>query len=421
MASSDQVIYRVADDISKYSRDEYERILVDLGLYTLNWLHDPEGGYTKILSKKEFIIRTLEERGMEPLLDALVAKGMLSENTISALQKQGYKMPDVKKITVAIKDKSSNTGSNKSVSAKSKTAPQKETASKNSLKAKKHNGLNWKIPTAIIVAVIGCAGTFITALFGYLAIRSQIEIPIKTTQTAEAVQEYLTANTPTEIAFTPTPNINWNEVLRGTANFRSPCATKVVPENIFLDPNNIQLSLSNFNDEFNKQFGQDWNGGLGEYLSFDLESYSQLNWVKVENRFTLHVFVESDIPNDINIVVISGCGGGSSRLLEDVELISQVNMREYKVSLKSPDVDFFTLQPGEFEYFLIPLECKAPGIYSFAIEIYAEYLEGAGRFTISPPTKMYCPYRFNKYHSFGSGLEFLGKFEWNGSEYQLVP
>lgn len=292
---------------------------------------------------------------------------------------------------------------------------------------KKRSSPAFKVSTAIVVAIIGCAGTFITALFGYLAIKAQTEIPIKITQTAVALQEYLTSNAPTETAIPPTsiiptetPRVAWDTILKSSTGFSSPCGTKVIPESVSMNPNNLQASLANFNDSFSKDVGRDWNSAIETNLFLDLESYSQLNWVKVENRFSLNIFVESEVPDNLNIVEISGCGGGYVRYLQDVTLTNQNNLKQYTVSLTYPDVDFFTLKPGEFETFFIPLECKAPGIYSFNIVISSEYTDQSGDFTIVPLTKMYCPYSFNKYES-GNNLEYAGKFEWNGNEYQKVP
>ena len=378
MPSSDKIIFRIVDDVSRYSRDKYERILVECGLYDLNQLHNPDEGYTKILSKKEFILTTLEEKGFEPLINHLIENGMLSPETIKLLDEDGYDTFEGQKKTSAAQNNSFETNSKISASDKPKTSSTKAIIPNNSSKVLKRNSLNWKVPTAIIVAIIGCAGTFISALFGYLAIKSQIEIPIRTTQTADALQKDLTANAPekpTQVTFTSTPTIDWSAVLKGSTTFLAPCGVRVVPDHVSLDPKNMQSSLANFNSEFSKSHeGNDWDVGHGTVLTFYLESYSQLNWIKVENRFNLNIYVDSEIPDNVNIVSIAGCGGGAWQPLGNVELINQANMREYRISLNYPDVDFYTLQPGEFEVFSINLECKAPGIYSFAIETYAKYL-----------------------------------------------
>jgi hypothetical protein len=286
----------------------------------------------------------------------------------------------------------------------------------------------FKVSTAIIVAIIGCLGTFVTAIFGYLAMKSQVEIPIKATQTSEALKEYLTKNAPTEtdiplaaVVFTETPSVDWNSIIKVSSSLSSPCGIKVAPDSVALDPSNMQLSLKNFNDSFSVNFGSNWDNAIETGLIFELESYSQLNWVKIENRFSINVFVDSQVPDNLNIISISGCGGGFNRDLGRVALTNQNNLREYSISLNSPDVDFFTLQPGEFEDFFVYLECKAPGVYSFTITINLEYTNQAGKITIAPSTKMLCPYRFNKFTSHGGDLLYEGKVEWNGNEYKATP
>jgi hypothetical protein len=277
--------------------------------------------------------------------------------------------------------------------------------------------------TAVVVAIIGLTGAIVTAVFNYLSTRSQTEIPIKATQTAEnlLLRMTQTLSTPILDVSTKTPSVDWNTILR-ISPYYDICGYKVVPEFISLDPSDMQLSLASLSPEFSKQDGKDWHNALSTDLSFEMESFSQLNWIKVENRFFLNIFVESEVPDDLNVVYVYGCGGGSAITLSEVELDSQNNLSQYRIRLESPGIDFFTLQPGEFEFFQIPLVCKTPGIYSISIELFAEYIDQMSSPTIVPSTKIYCPYHYS-YYSFGAptNLNYEGKFEWNGSKYQSVP
>ncbi len=288
---------------------------------------------------------------------------------------------------------------------------------------KKRAAPAFKISTAIIIATIGCLGTFITALFGYLAVKSQIEIPIKATQTAEMLMPKTTPTLPPTLIVDPTstPTVDWNTILRASSSFTQ-CGNKVVPEFISLNPKDMQLSLANYSREFSKQYGLDWNNAIATYQFFTLESSAPLNWVKIENHFFMNVLVESYIPDNLNIVWVSGCGGGFDRDFPEVELNNQNNLSQYRIKLEYPDVDFFTLQPGEFESFRIPLECKAPGIYSITLETNTEYIGQPLVYTIVPPTKIYCPYKYSGWSSgFPQDLKYEGEFEWDGDKYQLVP
>jgi hypothetical protein len=277
--------------------------------------------------------------------------------------------------------------------------------------------------TAVVVAIISLTGTIFTALFNYLSTRSQTEIPIEATRTAESVLIKTTPTLSTPLIDQPTitPTLDWNSIFRISTN-KSVCGYKVVPEFISLDPSDMQLSLANLSPEFSKQDGRDWHTAINPYWSYDVESFSQLNWVKVENRFFLNIFVESEVPDNINIIYVYGCGGGSPVSLSEVELLNQSNLSQYRIKLEAQGIDFFTLQPGEFEVFQIPLVCKTPGIYSISVELFAEYIDQMYSPVVAPSTKIYCPYHYS-YYSFGfyTNLNYEGEFEWNGSEYQSVP
>ena len=277
--------------------------------------------------------------------------------------------------------------------------------------------------TAVVVAIISLAGTIVTGLFSYLSTRSQTEIPIEATRTAESVllNTTPTVSTPLIDQPTTTPTLDWNSILRISPN-NSICGYKVVPEFISLDPSDMQFSLANLSPEFTKQDGMDWHTAINPQLSFDAESFSQLNWIKIENRFFLNIFVEGEVPDNINIVYVYGCGGGSPVALPEVELLKESNLSQYRIRLEAPGIDFFTLQPGEYEVFQTPLLCKTPGIYSISVELFGEYIDQMYSPIVAPSTKIYCPYHYS-YYSFGfyTNLNYEGEYEWNGSEYQAVP
>jgi len=311
--------------------------------------------------------------------------------------------------------------------------PTNDEVSENGGNQKKQSyGLKVAILTAAITAVIGLIGTVVTV---YIQDIYRPSLWAKQTQTAEAIrQPWLTQTVeslptkPTPTLSTPiinmptlTPSTDWNTILRVSPNYIT-CGYKVVPEFILMDPSDMQLSLANLSPEFTKQDGEDWHTAISTSLFYDIESFSQLNWIKIENQVNLNIFVNSDIPDNLNIIYVYGCGGGSIKTLSEVELINQNNLSQYRIKLDSPGVDFFTLQPGEFEVFQIPFVCKTPGIYSISVELFAEYIDQSFSPTVVPSTKVYCPYHYS-YYSFGfyTNLNYEGEVEWDGNEYKSVP
>jgi len=188
---SDKTLYAIADDINRYTRKNYERILVELGLYSIHKLQSIEEGYVKILVKKEFILITLNEidtDGLYKLVDTLYEKDMLSPQTVNLLSDDGYEIIDAHESNLSNSEKSApyslkpreTKPSTKLVKESVQTLPEK-------VEPKKKGKVKSVSNPIIIAALIGFIGTIAAATIGYLAARSGAEIPIKATQTAEAM------------------------------------------------------------------------------------------------------------------------------------------------------------------------------------------------------------------------------------------
>lgn len=87
---SDATLLKVTDNIrSNLSRPDYEQFLVELGLYSLDELRDKEHGEYASLSKREFIIRTLQESDELRFLEALNDRITFRVSTRRALALDG--------------------------------------------------------------------------------------------------------------------------------------------------------------------------------------------------------------------------------------------------------------------------------------------------------------------------------------------
>jgi hypothetical protein len=87
------------------------------------------------------------------------------------------------------------------------------------------------------------------------------------------------------------------------------------------------------------------------------------------------------------------CGGGAVANIFDITLLQ--NTSEVEVDTK--EYDYFTLQPGEVEYFDMKIACGEPGFYSFHIEMSLSYFDNEKRVNISPDIKMYCPKAYDRW------------------------
>jgi len=89
---SDEKFLLVVEDALKLYKREYEELLVGIGQYTLSELREPFE-YGK-LSKRELIITSFEEGDTWRLLNELHQRGVLSQETLSAMALDGVVFDD---------------------------------------------------------------------------------------------------------------------------------------------------------------------------------------------------------------------------------------------------------------------------------------------------------------------------------------
>lgn len=120
-----------------------------------------------------------------------------------------------------------------------------------------------------------------------------------------------------------------------------------------------------------------------------------------------------------------GCGaGGYKRFFSPVPL--NIDYPEYNVLSTSTDADFFTLQPGEFEVFVLNINCSAPGLYALEVHIPIKF-QGKDEivmYTDSPGFN--CPNTLNyNYVDYNSSTEQLTiynveQYKWTGTSYENI-
>jgi hypothetical protein len=277
----------------------------------------------------------------------------------------------------------------------------------------------------IVAAVIGLCGTIIASYVGYLSIRAQIEEPIHATQTAQANLLSLSLPTPAPQSNTPsqsTPPISNNSSPANTdwQNFLdvdtgAGCGTlRVLP--IAINPNgNIAEQIANTN----LVKSQDWTIIPG-YRFLLLNSIASNDWIKIGKSLNVSVSTNSTILAHVDVVDIQGCGGtGQVRVFSSINLRS--DLRSFTQESTFSGADFFTLQPGEFEVFEVPFECKAFGYYSISVS--AEYTyQGESGVVEFPKFNALCPQTFTSYSVTADGsLIGVENYAWKNGEYSQTP
>lgn len=292
-------------------------------------------------------------------------------------------------------------------------------------------------------------GVVITAYIGYLGVRSQTEIPITATQTAEAKptitpQLPISTNTPN---FIDTPTVtplsaqaisNWESIFTIDYGWLECGAPVVLPEYIHPDqsvPSALsQIAQAMRSEETNfwqtTPFHPDYKLGEGEengkfYPSFTISSKPEnIAWAKIEKTENISITSSNDVPKHQNIITLpNGCGGGGyAREFPPINLKSDFLSYQEKTTL--PDVDYISLEPGEYEEFVFEFICNAPGIYAIQITIPYSYSEQSSDINLSSPMELVCPKSFTWWKASGDmfgmhidGITKLGEYWWDGADY----
>ena len=280
-------------------------------------------------------------------------------------------------------------------------------------------GLDAKSTIAITVAIIGVCGTvcaaFITALFGFMSIQSQVKTPINATQTAEARNSSSSSNSSSQ-----TNDLDWTNFIE--VNHIPLCDFRVLPDNLNYNSGNVgeQIAKAFENDrsiwaevpyvidEFNQTAD----------ILFDIRNTSSQDWVEVSKTVDISIDVQSEIPAKVDVLHPIGCGGGGEiRYFPNVNLDDQFS--QYTETVTFEDFDYFTLQLGEFEQFLIPFTCTTPGYYRLTLSIPINIRDEAGE--ILSTTSVLCPSSFVlwDFDPVVNTVVAVNSYTWDGSTYTI--
>jgi hypothetical protein len=139
------------------------------------------------------------------------------------------------------------------------------------------------------------------------------------------------------------------------------------------------------------------------------------NWVRLDNKIDVTINAESTVPDHINILIGTGCGGsGDFRYFSDIGLTPK--FKTYTETTRYTLSDFFSLQPGEFEVFSFPLDCQSPGIYQLVFKLPVSKLDQIGSINAGFGRSFVCPKSYTVWTIDMAANSFVDSesYIWNG-------
>lgn len=291
-----------------------------------------------------------------------------------------------------------------------------------SAKPKAKKSLSTTAIITIVVAFLGCFGTVAAALisgvFLYVTTQAQIDRPIAFTQTAEYIPPQ------------SSNSFDWGNIL--TIDPQTPCPAVYVPNSMYQGEDKTSWVKDNLfsyytNDElmYAPLLAYDLSGSLKLYL-FITNVETDGEWIVLSKDLDVSVRHVDTEPDMAEIVYLTGCGGeGFYRDFSVVPL--NADYPEYLTSAESNDADYYTLEPGESEMFVLNFQCEATGVYSVKVELPVKYQGEDKTVVYTSFPGILCPDHLNfNYGNPGAPIGDYGyevvlynteQYEWNGTGY----
>jgi len=271
----------------------------------------------------------------------------------------------------------------------------------------------------IVAAVIGLCGTIIAAYFGYLGIRAQIEEPIHATQTAQANLSSLSL-TPASQSTTPSQSSS------PTSTNSSPTSTEW-QQFLSVDPviGCVEIRLLpivvNPSEDPAKQIANtnptDTIVPINSFGAlYSLANIGNYDWMRLDKSLDISVSAKSDVPNHVDVIEReTGCGG-TDTIRDFPSIILHSDLDSFTQKLSFPGIDYFTLQPGEFELFRVNFQCNTTGYFTVSPTIDYSYQKKTGTIEF-PKFDVLCPQSFTVYHVAGENLLGVENYNWKDGTY----
>jgi hypothetical protein len=273
------------------------------------------------------------------------------------------------------------------------------------------------ILVAAITAALGCIGTVTAASIGYMGIQDQINRPIHATQTAQANTDLGL----TQITSTFTGIVDARIVL-AYACFDMNVA-RIIPTSIHPNTSTGQSEINAAIDNIDNQWAIGPDSQIGLVLT---NITNDMNWIILSNTIKAVISpLNTDETEKANVVTIEngGCGSGQSagsniRYFPDIVL--EKSFDEYAQNVKYAGFDYFTLQPGEAEIFVLHFKCAAPGAYKLSLEMTGTQNNETKLLTITSALPVVCPKSYDSWQWWVGGVIQQGNsYIWNGNGYSI--
>jgi hypothetical protein len=294
---------------------------------------------------------------------------------------------------------------------------------KSSNKKAKPLKLTPTLVVGIIIALIGCAGTIVAAIIGTVP----VYLSLKAAQSAKEP----TVTTLPQSTFTATADsVRWQDLLSITRD--SICFATYVPDYLFEGQEKTDWLKNKYAPLYdNEELAYaplifEGNTENSTRISYTITNAASDNsWIRISKDISVSIRYMDDAPPTADVTVPSQCGAsGEYRYFPATQL--KTDYPEYSVNISANDpADYYKLEPGEFEVFVLNFECSAPGLYAVEVNLPVNYQGQDGTVTYSSTPGVFCPRNVTTYNWFPateSNIQIVSvdHFEWSGSVYEPV-
>ena len=154
-------------------------------------------------------------------------------------------------------------------------------------------------------------------------------------------------------------------------------------------------------------------------ILYDLNIQNNTNdkeWYRISNSILVSVtfLKDNSVPLSGEYVYFSMTGGGLGPHYRQFPP-TPLEGKSYEAVFTDTEADSFSLQPGEYEDFLLDLVCKSPGIYRIDFKV-AYASRGISGYKTVTAEKFICPISYTYVIGHPDFLQ-LHKFNWENSQY----
>jgi hypothetical protein len=225
-------------------------------------------------------------------------------------------------------------------------------------------------------------------------------------------------------SMTPAPTLtletpDWSSIIRLSVEI--PCTLQLLPPTI--DPvQDIAFAKQQALEAIANEESRSWlSAGDSAEIVIRVSSITKSQeWIEIGNQLLLDISVQEDLPEHLNLIHYGDCGGqGKIRNFSPIDLTAEFDA--YSLQSSFTEFDFFTLEPGEFEDFIVPFTCKAVGIFQIKVNMSYVYANIPNVTDSDQTATFVCPQTFTVWEFIGREFLNYDNYRWNGEGYEKAP